>query len=431
MGELLWFASVGNNARSLLSWQTAYCTVVMLLLWSATLTSAVLSEDEPVMEGREDIPTQPHRLLQGGGGGGGGGVGVALGFIIISFFLVCSVCSEARAVKDTKEKTYANIEWVSEMSSHHESLQNNSRSNPSVFQFPSGKWNGYYTEFGYDHSLWSFDMTFHNRFPHLGTIQGFGEDDVGKYYIKNGLFNCRNGRLAFTKKYLKNKHFRRNLNRDIRGENLGHEVLYRGTVQGHLAAGVRGQWSVATYQYRSKGNFHIWPVSCHHSSSTPSRDVLTADVASGSASDETTPLLEAPSAPVQLTNEKNMVKRPADVYYISSTDTECAVCFDAGMDTVLRPCGHIAVCSTCAERLDLCPICRTRIDSRECYSYHVHDVCYVSSTDNECAVCFDASIDTALRPCGHFAVCSSCAERKYLCPICRTLIASRECYSCP
>jgi hypothetical protein len=252
--------------------------------------------------------------------------------------------------------------------SQSESHQNN---NSRGDQFPSGKWRGYYSQYRRDHSLWSFDMTFslppdtppYNRYPHIGIIQGSGRDDVGKYDIKNGRFNCMNGRLAFTKKYIKGT--------GDPNENLGHEVLYQGTVQGHLAAGVRGQWLVATYKYRGEGNFHIWPESHHHSSSsTPSRDVITVDVAYGAASDETSYLLEAASAPVELRNANTMVKRPDDVLYsyVSSTDNECAVCFDSGIDTVLRPCGHIAVCRTCAQKLRVCPICRTGIDSREGYS---------------------------------------------------------------
>merc|ERR1712137_399856 len=44
--------------------------------------------------------------------------------------------------------------------------------------------------------------------------------------------------------------------------------------------------------------------------------------------------------------------------------SECAVCMDAEVDTVFVPCGHMATCSTCAERLGkrpCCPVCRKRV----------------------------------------------------------------------
>jgi hypothetical protein len=128
------------------------------------------------------------------------------------------------------------------MPSHHESLQNSSRGDPAVLQFPSGKWRGFYRLGEHSHTSLSFDMTFHNIFPHLGTIQGSDKNNVGKYYIKNGRFNCINNRLAFTKKYSKGicNPF----------ENLGHKEVFQGTLQGHPTAGVRGWWFVATYPYR-------------------------------------------------------------------------------------------------------------------------------------------------------------------------------------
>ncbi|XP_064610889.1 E3 ubiquitin-protein ligase MYLIP-like [Liolophura sinensis] len=40
----------------------------------------------------------------------------------------------------------------------------------------------------------------------------------------------------------------------------------------------------------------------------------------------------------------------------------CRVCMDAGMDTVLCPCGHVVCCGACAQCLDRCPICRAPIE---------------------------------------------------------------------
>ena len=39
----------------------------------------------------------------------------------------------------------------------------------------------------------------------------------------------------------------------------------------------------------------------------------------------------------------------------------CRVCMDADTDTAFCPCGHLVCCSSCAERLDTCPMCRSQI----------------------------------------------------------------------
>ena len=44
-----------------------------------------------------------------------------------------------------------------------------------------------------------------------------------------------------------------------------------------------------------------------------------------------------------------------------SSDVLCRVCYDKPFNVVLVPCGHFAVCSSCAERCKDCPICRRPI----------------------------------------------------------------------
>ncbi|XP_071503926.1 E3 ubiquitin-protein ligase MYLIP-like [Diadema antillarum] len=39
----------------------------------------------------------------------------------------------------------------------------------------------------------------------------------------------------------------------------------------------------------------------------------------------------------------------------------CRVCMNAHLDTVLLPCGHLIICSTCAEMVSSCPSCRVDI----------------------------------------------------------------------
>ena len=43
---------------------------------------------------------------------------------------------------------------------------------------------------------------------------------------------------------------------------------------------------------------------------------------------------------------------------------ECVVCMNAQRTTMLRPCGHVCVCSECAEAVSTCPLCRQSIADR-------------------------------------------------------------------
>jgi len=45
----------------------------------------------------------------------------------------------------------------------------------------------------------------------------------------------------------------------------------------------------------------------------------------------------------------------------SSEGNQCVVCMDAPFQTVFLECGHLACCSSCSEKLKLCPICRNTI----------------------------------------------------------------------
>ena len=46
-------------------------------------------------------------------------------------------------------------------------------------------------------------------------------------------------------------------------------------------------------------------------------------------------------------------------------EVECCVCMNAPADTKFLPCGHICLCAGCADRVAVCPLCRTRIDVRQ------------------------------------------------------------------
>ncbi|KAH3757534.1 hypothetical protein Pelo_10650 [Pelomyxa schiedti] len=43
----------------------------------------------------------------------------------------------------------------------------------------------------------------------------------------------------------------------------------------------------------------------------------------------------------------------------------CKVCWERPRNTRLAPCGHGCLCSTCAEAVSLCPVCRAKIEARQ------------------------------------------------------------------
>eukprot|EP01094_Clydonella_sp_ATCC50884_P029989 TRINITY_DN9606_c0_g1_i1.p1 TRINITY_DN9606_c0_g1~~TRINITY_DN9606_c0_g1_i1.p1 ORF type:complete len:133 (+),score=31.41 TRINITY_DN9606_c0_g1_i1:2-400(+) len=52
------------------------------------------------------------------------------------------------------------------------------------------------------------------------------------------------------------------------------------------------------------------------------------------------------------------------IYGLDDTDSpDCVVCLCEPKSTVLLPCRHFVVCSSCHYRLDRCPICRAPISS--------------------------------------------------------------------
>lgn len=39
----------------------------------------------------------------------------------------------------------------------------------------------------------------------------------------------------------------------------------------------------------------------------------------------------------------------------------CIICFDKTINCVFVPCFHMAVCLSCSAKLEICPVCRTKI----------------------------------------------------------------------
>lgn len=70
----------------------------------------------------------------------------------------------------------------------------------------------------------------------------------------------------------------------------------------------------------------------------------------------------APSVAQQLErSEANSYRSSIEQNEEISSDCVCRVCYDKPFNVVLVPCGHLAVCSSCAERCKDCPICRRSI----------------------------------------------------------------------
>jgi hypothetical protein len=40
----------------------------------------------------------------------------------------------------------------------------------------------------------------------------------------------------------------------------------------------------------------------------------------------------------------------------------CHICFDGKRAIMFRPCGHSQFCKSCAKRMEVCPLCRTKIE---------------------------------------------------------------------
>jgi len=302
------------------------------------------SNQESIIMSYDGIPH--HRRLQGGAGGSGSKSDVLVELIIrgmvrllgpelsACFFVALGVFL---CVADYKSRRIAREKIERERRENHEWVKT-SCPRPMLMQFPSevaAKFRGYYSQYGRDHSLCEFQLTFEQQtfVNGVGVLSGRGNDKVGGYTVK-GIFNCNNGRMAFTKKYYRG--FCCNSK-----ENLGHEVEYRGCVQGCLAAGIRGRWVVSTNIYSGNGDFHIWPTQPVQQSSEgqPSRVNMT----------------------------KSGLRQRLPETFVASVDNECVVCFDANVSSVVRPCGHISMCSGCAIKVTRCPICRGYVDIIEPY----------------------------------------------------------------
>jgi len=73
------------------------------------------------------------------------------------------------------------------------------------------------------------------------------------------------------------------------------------------------------------------------------------------------PLPSSPSSPLrQMDGGRD--RGGSNISEEEPKDSElCKVCFDARINCVILPCGHLALCMNCCNQLTLCPCCRTPI----------------------------------------------------------------------
>jgi len=210
--------------------------------------------------------------------------------------------------------------------------------------FPSGAWRGFYSQDGNQHGVCEFALHFRPD----GSVRGKGCDDVGAYTLRGshtGAF------VSFTKQYLRstnNAAGRRN------HENAGHAVLYDGGPAAvgadglpDYGRGMRGKWAIRHPLGDSDGHWHLWPIMDGWARAHGAPEAHTGHSnGTGAESQGAAAARGTGAGPT-----------------VDEDEFECVVCYDAPIDRCLEPCGHVAVCGACAERLKprRCPLCRTDI----------------------------------------------------------------------
>jgi len=48
----------------------------------------------------------------------------------------------------------------------------------------------------------------------------------------------------------------------------------------------------------------------------------------------------------------------------AESSSTCVVCMDGPKEICFVPCGHVSCCSKCSDKLDVCCICKQKIDKK-------------------------------------------------------------------
>lgn len=94
----------------------------------------------------------------------------------------------------------------------------------------------------------------------------------------------------------------------------------------------------------------------------------------------------------------------------------CAKCKVEESNTLFCPCGHILLCSKCAEGEVFCPLCKEAVTGSQKVFYAMD----TESNDWTCQICMDNTVNTVFCPCGHVYCCEECASNLICCPLCKT-----------
>ena len=63
----------------------------------------------------------------------------------------------------------------------------------------------------------------------------------------------------------------------------------------------------------------------------------------------------------ELTNKNRKLSIEVEEYKeLATPETTCSICLTNKKDHANTTCGHLCVCSSCVEKIDRCPICRTQ-----------------------------------------------------------------------
>ena len=71
----------------------------------------------------------------------------------------------------------------------------------------------------------------------------------------------------------------------------------------------------------------------------------------------------ASSVPIASTAATSATASTVPVAARSEEDDSCRVCMSGAVDCALVPCGHLATCGNCADKLQQCPFCRRQVDN--------------------------------------------------------------------
>eukprot|EP00948_MAST-09A_sp_MAST-9A-sp1_P002016 g2016.t1 len=305
----------------------------------------------------------------------------------------------------------------------------------------TGLWCGYLSQgIAHEHLDCQFQLQFSEPDLNIndtraGLISGQGTDQIGEYTIA-GIFCPNSHRLAFRKRYIMGTQSWHNVVNTE--ENHGQSVEFRGHfvpgggTNATLHFGIRGMHYMRRRHrsrvIRESGPFHVWfiqgtPVG--HNNVSPTQRSFLNNQADDTASQEPRSFLDEHMG--WINNALGLTQRRDNV----SPVTDTTVSVDGNEDRNENVSMNDSVYDSALSN-------NTSIQ-QDTSTEPPHDPLppgfenFIVTEDNECIICFDRAIDTALVPCGHVCMCYSCARTIFhdtkRCPLCRAELTSLCRYS--